>query len=98
SHCQREPSGQRTDPGWSSEAPARLESHPQLPFRKRSTSRVVRFWGRGRADSFSFEIAGADGRKGAVKIPSDGCTAERIAVQRISPLVSRQLPARIKGL
>ena len=40
-------------------------------------------------NSFSSEIAGTDGRKRAVKIPSDGCSAERIAVQRISVVTPR---------
>jgi hypothetical protein len=56
------------------EAPTRLESYAQLPFRKRGASGAVRFRDQRRTNSFAPQIARTNGCKRAIKIPSDGCS------------------------
>ena len=54
------------------------------PSEKEVLGDPVGFWDQQRDNRFSPQVAGTDGYRRTIKIPSDGCSAERIAVWKIS--------------
>jgi hypothetical protein len=71
--CERESSGRRSSRDSSGEASTRSYRVAGVPFRKRGTSRFVRFWYQPRRNRLAPEITFSSQRKRAAELPSDGC-------------------------